>query len=200
MARCVAHRSTDGLPCTRWAIRGGATCMSHGGASGRVRAAANRRLAEQKAVKSLAEIGYSAVEDPWAALSDLAGKAVALVAWSEAQVAALGEDTIAVDKLGSEEVKGALKLLERSLDRAGRLVAQCAALNIEDRRVRLEEAQVQVVIRLIGTAMERVSVPASMRAMLWASFKAEVDAESAAAPRTVPAPSRRDRRAIEGPR
>lgn len=45
---CSAKR-TNGEPCKRWAIRGGAVCASHGGRLPRVRQRADERIEAQKA-------------------------------------------------------------------------------------------------------------------------------------------------------
>jgi len=50
---CRGHRG-DGSPCKRWSIRGGYVCPSHGGAAGQVRRAAERRLLEIAAHRTLA--------------------------------------------------------------------------------------------------------------------------------------------------
>jgi hypothetical protein len=50
--RCRGHR-TDGSPCKRWAIRGGYVCPSHGGRARQVRRAAERRLLEIAAYRTL---------------------------------------------------------------------------------------------------------------------------------------------------
>lgn len=51
--RCRAHRK-DGSQCKRWATRGAYVCRSHGAASPRVRRAAERRLFEIAAHRTLA--------------------------------------------------------------------------------------------------------------------------------------------------
>jgi hypothetical protein len=43
--KCRAHRS-NGMPCKRWAIRGGFVCPPHGGRARQVRRAAEMRLLE----------------------------------------------------------------------------------------------------------------------------------------------------------
>ncbi len=43
--RCSA-RKTNGQPCTKWPIRGGSVCDTHGGSAPQVKRAARRRLAE----------------------------------------------------------------------------------------------------------------------------------------------------------
>lgn len=50
--RCRAHRK-DGSRCKRWATRGTYVCRSHGAASLRVRRAAERRLTEIAACRTL---------------------------------------------------------------------------------------------------------------------------------------------------
>jgi hypothetical protein len=45
---CTAHRSTDGLPCEAYSVRGLEVCISHGGATRRARAAAEVRLARER--------------------------------------------------------------------------------------------------------------------------------------------------------
>ena len=54
--KCTARR-TNGEPCNAWAIKGGTVCRSHGGSIKHVRDAANRRLAEQEAAKTVATLG-----------------------------------------------------------------------------------------------------------------------------------------------
>jgi hypothetical protein len=51
--RCRAHRK-DGSQCKRWATRGAYVCRSHGAASPQVRRAAEMRLTEIAAYRTLA--------------------------------------------------------------------------------------------------------------------------------------------------
>jgi len=51
--RCRGHRG-DGSPCKRWSIRGGYVCPSHGGRAPQVRRAAECRLLEIAAHRTLA--------------------------------------------------------------------------------------------------------------------------------------------------
>ncbi len=48
--RCVARRQRDGKPCGRFAIRGGAVCRLHGGATRQVQRKAEERLNFAKAI------------------------------------------------------------------------------------------------------------------------------------------------------
>lgn len=49
--RCTATSRRTGQPCGQWAIKGGYVCWHHGGATRRVRAAANRRYVEAVAAE-----------------------------------------------------------------------------------------------------------------------------------------------------
>lgn len=199
MSRCSAHANRTGVTCTRWAVRGAQVCPSHGGRAPQVKAAARRRLATQAAIRDLSELGYQPVTDPAAELADLAGRAVALERWAESAVAQLGDDLTSTDRIGAEEVRATLRLLERSLDRAGKLVQACAKLGLSERQIQLDESKARLVITLLTSAMRSVGVPPSMQAQLWAAVKIAIAHEQSSAPATLSPPSRRKRPAIEGP-
>lgn len=59
--KCRATTKRTGEPCKNWAIKGGTVCKSHGGGSRKVRAKANRTLAQtqtrHKAMRALARFG-----------------------------------------------------------------------------------------------------------------------------------------------
>jgi hypothetical protein len=59
---CTAHRSTDGLPCEAYSVRGLAVCISHGGATRRARAAAEIRLAKARFYLGIARDIAKAIE------------------------------------------------------------------------------------------------------------------------------------------
>lgn len=44
--KCTAKSSRTGKPCSKWAIRGGTVCDTHGGRAPQVKAAAEKRLDE----------------------------------------------------------------------------------------------------------------------------------------------------------
>jgi hypothetical protein len=51
---CTAHRSTDGLPCEAWSMRGSYVCRCHGGATIAARGMAEVRLAREKFYRAVA--------------------------------------------------------------------------------------------------------------------------------------------------
>jgi hypothetical protein len=50
---CTAHRSTDGLPCRAWSVRGARVCRVHGGMIPHVRRAAAARIELLKAARRM---------------------------------------------------------------------------------------------------------------------------------------------------
>ena len=94
------------------------------------------------------------IGDPIVELADVAGQALALLEW------ALGHAS--TGDLPSDEW---LLRVERNMDRAGRLLEACGRLGLEERRVKLEEDQLDMaaavvmgVLRLAGLDPESVQV------------------------------------------
>jgi hypothetical protein len=75
--RCRGHRG-DGSACKRWAIRGGYVCPSHGGRAPQVRRAADRRLFEIAAHRTLAAWLRSPAAQEVQALAGLASDRAAI--------------------------------------------------------------------------------------------------------------------------
>lgn len=79
--RCHGHRG-DGAPCSRWAIRGGFVCPSHGGRAGQVRRAARLRLTEIAARRMFDSWMRSPVYREARERAELAGDRAALEAFA----------------------------------------------------------------------------------------------------------------------
>jgi len=167
--RCIAHRR-DGKPCTMQAVRGGEVCRMHGGQAPQVRAAADRRVAEQAARAAVATYGLPRDIDPGDALLEEVCRTAGHVAWLEQQVRALSPDELVWGR--SEEVeKGASEfpgtdttqkaapnvwvVLYR--DERKHLVDVCKAAiaaDIDERRVRLAERQGVLIADVIRRMLE----------------------------------------------
>lgn len=136
--RCKVRH--EGVWCIQPAARGTEVCQAHGADAGQVRAAHARRLATARAAKKLSDWGYDPVTDPFAAMADLAGRSVALVEAISAQLAD-GEVTVAsVDALG------------QAIERAHRQAKDLASAGFEAARLRLEEAKVDLMDRIMRRA------------------------------------------------
>lgn len=144
--RCTATANRTGERCERWAVRGATVCPTHGGRAPQVRAAAQRRLATQRGEKKLADWGYEPVEDPFAAMADLAGRALALVDALSSELADGRVDAANVEALGA------------AIDRAHRQVKGMADTGFEAARLRLEQQRVALDIAIVREVLKRRGV------------------------------------------
>ena len=157
--RCKAHR-TDGQPCGNWAIKGGQVCRYHGGSSGHVKAAAQRRLAEQEAARAMAKYApdRKPLENPVEALLSLASEIEGWRKYMAGKVAELESADWRRDHRAGEQLHAMIALYERSLDRAGRILTDINKLGLESRRVRLQEQQVEMAWTVIQAVMNRMGL------------------------------------------
>jgi len=123
-ARCSATART-GDQCGKPAIPGGATCRVHGGAAPQVVAAAARRIAtaavRAEAEALLGQLGLEPVDDPVSEIGRLAAAALATYEAAAARVNAL-DGIRFTDAKGSEQLRAEVAVMERAMDRAGRLL------------------------------------------------------------------------------
>lgn len=138
--RCTATSGRTGQPCRKPAILGGTVCATHGGSAPQVRAAANRNLVDQAATKELAHAEVKPLGDPIVALGDLAAESLAIL-----EVAKANAVGAAVDSAW-------MGMLERSMERAGKLLEVCGRLGLEERRVRLEEDKLDMLAAVMRRA------------------------------------------------
>jgi len=150
--KCSGHR-TDGEKCQAYAINGGKVCAAHGGRAPQMKATAALNVAERKAEGLLAGItDFEPVTDPLTELQRVAGRAVRLVEVLEPVVAELKRIRY---ESQAEQVDGRMVVYERALDRAGKILADMARLNIEERLARVGEAQARQINHVIrGVAAE----------------------------------------------
>jgi len=106
-----------------------------------VRAAANRRLVEQAATRELAKVEVEPIGDPVVALAELAAELRAGAEVAKAQ---------AVDKGAPDSAW--MAFYERQVDRLGRVLEACGRLGLEERRVHLEEAKLDMLAAVMRRA------------------------------------------------
>lgn len=160
-ARCTAHRK-NGEPCKRPPIRGGTVCASHGGSAPAVRAAAERRLTDQRARSLAQELAAQQqpmhIGDVYTELLDLA---TVVVAWRKLLQERLDghEDT-------GEPVtdRSDVILFERALDRSQRVLVDIARLDLDTRMARINEHIAGQVVGLIRRTLARLDLTDDQRA------------------------------------
>lgn len=149
--RCKAH-TTAGNPCRRAPILGGEVCPSHGGRAPQVKAAAERRHAAQALeADARAVLAFEAVEpiaDPVLALAELAAEVRATVRALGQRVNAL-QDPRYISAMGTEQTRAELTLLGQYQDRLARMLTALGQFDLDDRRVRITEAQAAVVVHVL---------------------------------------------------
>lgn len=149
--RCKAH-TTAGNPCRRAPILGGEVCPSHGGRAPQVKAAAERRHAAQALeADARAVLAFEAVEpitDPVLELAELAAEVRATVRALGQRVNALSDPRY-VSPLGTEQTRAELTLLGQYQDRLARMLTALGQFDLDDRRVRITEAQAAVVVHVL---------------------------------------------------
>lgn len=155
--KCKAHsRKRGGKQCGCAPMAGQAVCGSHGGRSPRAVAAGLGVVAEVRMREQLGKLAVTPIDNPLLELQHLAGEARA---WKEL----LAEHVAKLDRMrystdGGEAVRGEILLFERAMDRCLAVLATVAKLNIDERLVRIYEAQKDMILRAIDAALASAGV------------------------------------------
>lgn len=176
--RCTAHR-TNGEPCRAWAVRGATVCVTHGGAAPAVRAAAARRVAEEKAGRVARRLAQPITTDPAQALLDLVSSAAGEVAYWRARVDELqdrdekrltsgltkiteGKDRGGVTTLRTVETVAAIeyRMWTAAQDRLAQYATAALRAGVEERRVRIAEDLGAQMVGLIRRVLDRLDLQA----------------------------------------
>jgi len=116
---------------------GAGNCANHGGATPSGRIAALNEQAQRLLYKHHA----GPVADPLEALQRLAGRALALEQTIGQLVNDLTEIRYENETGGGEQLRAEVAVLERAMDRCGKLLVDIAKLNIDERMAKVTEAQ-----------------------------------------------------------
>lgn len=159
-ARCKA-KTRAGAQCGNPPITGAVVCRMHGGSSPAVRAAAQRRIevrnVEANARAVLASEGVPAVTDPVEMLAGLAANIAATERALAARVNALS-DLSYRSLTGTEQIKAEMALWGQYQDRLAKVLEALGKFNLDERRVRLAEAQGQLVFAAVQAIFNRIDL------------------------------------------
>ena len=164
----------QGEPCGNSAGKGtdhygSGNCKSHCGSTATGRAAALNERAERLLYKHDA----APVTNPLEALQALAGRALALE-----QV--IGEKVNELRSLryetegGGEQIRGELQVLERAMDRCGRMLTDIAKLGIEDKLAGIRQRTLDMLERALDAALEASGAPLDGKAKAREAFKRQL--------------------------
>jgi hypothetical protein len=133
-----------------WPIRGATVCRLHGGAAPAVRAAAERRRAEDGARALVAGYLHDPDAEPVTSYSTevarLAGAVRAAIGVSGQAVNDLEGRWSNVDKKGTAALRPEVQLWQHLTTRYGDLLLGAARLGLDERRVRVEEQVTALLI------------------------------------------------------
>lgn len=178
--RCKAT-ARSGEQCRRPSMKGGTVCASHGGKSPQAKAAAARRLAEEKAAKAMRLFAEPVDIDPARALVELVQWTAGEVAYWREQVRALAESVATSDggedapslvwgktreKIGGEDYGSTYeaaprveyRMLTDAQDRLAKYAAAALKAGVEERRVKLAEDQGALVAQVIRAILDQLDL------------------------------------------
>jgi hypothetical protein len=143
----------QGLPCGNAAGKGtdhvgSGNCRSHCGATPTGRKGA----LSERAQRLLYQYDAEPVADPLTALQALAGRALTL----ESVIGGIVNDMRSIryeTETGGEQLRSEVAVLERAMDRAGRLLVDIVKLGIEERLAKVTERQLDLLSEALSTVL-----------------------------------------------
>lgn len=180
--KCTGHSSRTGKPCKQNPIDGLTVCKFHGGGTKAARAAGARRVTEAAATAEAARFATRRDIHPADALLELVQWTAGEVDYWRTKVDQLGDDELAGMLTTKTEVgqdKGQptalttkeaaehiyLRMLAKASDRLATYAAAALRAGVDERRIRLAEAQgnaVAMVIRRILDALDLTDTQAEL--------------------------------------
>lgn len=160
--RCAGRR-TNGEPCGAYAINGGTVCYAHGGRAPQVIAKAREAVIEDRLERLMYRHQAGPLGDPIEALQHLIARAMSWEAAIGDKVNELTGSIRFTDEHGAEQMRAEVAVLERAMDRCGKLLVDIAKLNLEDRLARVTEKQAQMAMDAFAAAMREIGLSADQR-------------------------------------
>lgn len=162
--RCTAT-ARSGDRCRRRSIPGGSVCTMHGGASPQAKAAAQRRLEQMRLEGEIGalldELDLPGDEDPDEVLRGAMKSATVMVELLKAFVAEMSA-VVGPDHLGDLRAHPNVILLGDWTDRAARYAKLALDYGLEERRVIVDEARIELMrVFVVGVLLELGHEPSS---------------------------------------
>lgn len=153
---CSHRRQSDGGWCHQWRLIGGlATCRKHGGKTvGELRADGTQARLDAQARHLLYRYDAPPVDNPYEYLQALAGRVAAMERDLGERVNDLRHLRYEADG-GGEQLRAEVALLERAMDRLGRLLVDIVKLNIESRLAGVREATARMLEEALTAALAK---------------------------------------------
>lgn len=143
--------------------KGYGNCSWHGGSSPSGRQAAVEKRIEDTARRALYKRDARPVDNPLEALQLLAGRALALENQIGDLVNGLDDKIRYTDEHDAEQLRAEVAVLERAMDRAGKILVDIAKLNIEERLAKVTEVQAQMAQDALAAALRDMGLSADQQ-------------------------------------
>ena len=167
-ARCTAHSSRTGEPCKAWPVRGATVCRKHGGGAPQVRAAAEKRLQEQRAAevarRGVAGLDLSEFSDPYDALEFAVGYSHALAQRLAGLVDAIPDSELRYQGRISEQLRGEVTAAQAALRDLRQGATDAAKLGLAERRVAIHQQTADMLERALDLALARAGLDLAAQA------------------------------------
>lgn len=160
--QCKATAKSTGQRCTRPVARGALVCRFHGGKARQVAAKAAERVSLEGARAVVRTLAWQPVDNPLTALSEVAGEIVALKDHLRDEVERL-ERIRFEDARGAEQIRGELQAYQAALRDTVNVLGVIGKLNIDERLVRVTEAQAEMVMAAVDAALDFAGVSRETR-------------------------------------
>jgi hypothetical protein len=187
--RCTAKTHSSGYTerCKQRPIKGATVCKSHGGVLPQVKRAAAVRLAttsaQRMALKRFKDRnGIASTQDAITELERLASEATVFKDVCREAVEELLEagQGFGYEAKAGEQIRAAVVVYERALDRCNTILANCVKLNIAERRQKLNEAEAAILAMAIKNILSRLELSPQQRVIAGSVVPEELRAISAA--------------------
>jgi hypothetical protein len=155
--RCTAHNAR-GERCKKWAIKGLAVCLAHGGGTAASRAAGERRCQEQQALELVGKISpgvdLTQYGDPLDAMEHVLAMSHYLAVRLAGLVGQMADGDLAYRSRFGEQLRGEVTAAQRALADLGRVAAESVKLGLAERRARITDNQVGLIVHALTIALE----------------------------------------------
>lgn len=152
--RCLGT-NRKGERCKAFVTEGFTVCRYHGGASPNAKRAAAERVATARARKAVGKLKITECEDPIAELQRIAGETVAIKDYLRAQVERLSSIRYRAE---TEQTRAELSCYMAALRDSTSVLTSLARLNLDERSVRIKEAQASMIRRAVDSALREAGL------------------------------------------
>lgn len=156
--RCNRRSSRTGKPCKKYPVKGAKVCATHGGKAPQVKAAAERRVAEQAAEKAARTYGLPVAIPADRALLDELHRTVGHVTWLGALIGDMDQDGLTQWGEGGKQASVWVGLYQDERRHLAKVAKDVLGTSLAERQVKLAEEQGALLAAVIGRILDRLGL------------------------------------------